>query len=553
MTNVQSLHWADKIAKDVFSWQKKIGQKAAQLHVDDMKTPSGRVHTGSLRGVVLHDVVAKVLQEKAAQPVVSTYVFNDMDPMDGLPAYLDPVEYDQHMGKPLHRIPAPPLEKSGLDLTQTSVEEKTRFQTAKTMAQFYAQDFINAFRKLDCDQEIVWSHELYESGQMDEVIKLSLDHVDQIKKIYKEVADYELPAQWYPFQVICPQCGKVGTTLTIDWDGEQVTFECQPHKVAWAKGCGYQGKISPFGGTGKLLWKVDWPAHWRVMGVTVEGAGKDHSSAGGSRDMGRAIIEQVFYRPNPFDIPYEFILVRGAKMSSSKGVGTSAREFVRLFPPQIGRFLFLNKLYSQVIDFDPGGMAMPDLFDEYDQAARIYWQQEGGDQRMARAFVLSQPGGQVPKPHYVPRFRDVALWMQHPELDLTKQFEELKGSPLTKIEQALLEERRQYAQIWVDQYAPAEFQLTFRPGQMPTVELSAAEKEYLQAVEKLINSQSWQPDKLQQALFDLAKASLGAKQGFQAIYKAFLGKTSGPRAAWFLLNIPAKQRQQRVNEVTGKQ
>jgi len=118
--------------------------------------------------------------------------------------------------------------------------------------------------------------------------------------------------------------------------------------------------------------------------------------------------------------------------------------------------------------------------------------------------------------------------------------------------QSLIEERRRYAQIWVDQYAPAEFQLTFRPDQTPTLELTTEEKQYLQAVEKLINRQSWQPEALQQALFDLAKSSLGAKQGFQAIYKAFLGKTAGPRAAWFLLNIPVKERQARVKELTGK-
>lgn len=537
--NIQSLHWADKVAQDILEWQQTIG-KNVDLHVDDMKTPSGRVHTGSLRGVVLHDVIAKVLQAKTKQAVTSTYVFNDMDPMDGLPAYLDPAEYESQMGKPLYRIPAPPLAKSGMNLTAISLEEKTRFQTAKTMAQFYAQDFIDAFRQLDCDQEIVWSHELYESGQMDEVIRLSLDQVDQIKKIYKEVADYELPAKWYPFQVICPQCGKVGTTVTTDWDGKQVTFECQPHKVAWAKGCGYAGKISPFGGTGKLLWKVDWPAHWLVMGVTVEGAGKDHSSAGGSRDMGKAIIEQVFKRFNPFDIPYEFILVRGAKMSSSKGIGTSAREFVRLFPPQIGRYLFLSKHYNQVIDFDPESMMVPDLFDEYDQAARIQWGLEKGDQRMARSFVLSQLKGKAPKVHFLPRFRDVAMWMQFPELDLDVKFEEIKGFPLTQQEKLILAERVKYAKLWVDQYAPEEFQLTFKPGMDIITELSNEEKKYLQEVEKLITSKDWEPGELQQTMFELAKRSLGAKKGFQAIYKVFLNKESGPRAAWFLLSIPTK-------------
>ncbi|MCC6711594.1 MAG: hypothetical protein IT416_04575, partial [Candidatus Pacebacteria bacterium] len=222
MSQQQSIHWLDKLATGILRWQEKTG---VGLHVDDMKTPSGRVHTGSLRGVLLHDAVAKVLTEKTDQEVVSTYVFNDMDPMDGLPSYLPAAEYDQHMGKPMFKIPAPKLAESGLDVSKVSTEEKTRFENAKSFGEFYAMDFIDAFRKLGCDQEIVWSHELYQAGKMDELIKTALDNVAEIKKIYKEVADYDLPANWYPFQVICPECGKVGTTLTTAWDGQEVSFE----------------------------------------------------------------------------------------------------------------------------------------------------------------------------------------------------------------------------------------------------------------------------------------------------------------------------------------
>jgi len=39
-------------------------------------------------------------------------------------------------------------------------------------------------------------------------------------------------------------------------------------------------EISPYGGNGKLPWKVDWAAHWKVVGITIEGAGKDHASKG---------------------------------------------------------------------------------------------------------------------------------------------------------------------------------------------------------------------------------------------------------------------------------
>lgn len=534
MANQQSPHWVDQVTDGIVAWQNQ--NHIEKLHVDDMKTPSGRIHTGSLRGILLHDLVAKSLESRGLS-ATSTYVFNDMDPMDGLPAYLDPAVYQEHMGKPLYQIPVPKLEDSGLPVDLLTPADREALLQAKNFAELYALDFVQTSRRLGCSQTIVWSHDLYESGAMDPIIREALDSIDQLRKIYREVADYNLPEKWYPFQVICPQCGKVGTTLVTDWDGNEVTYECQPMKVDWAAGCGHTDNVSPFGGTGKLLWKVDWPAHWKAMGVTVEGAGKDHTSAGGSRDMANAQCREVFHIPEPYDVPYEWILVRGTKMSSSKGVGTSAREFTQLFPPEIGRFLFAARNYNQVIDFDPTSMAIPDLFDEYDQAARIHWQQEAGDARQGRAFELSQIGD-LPEPHFLPRFRDVALWMQYPEINLEEKCAEAKGSSLTEREQQELRARVEYAKRWVAQYAPSEFQFT--PNQeIPTAveKLTTEQRQFLGQVAGLLESKSdWQPDDLQQAIYEHAKETLGAKPGFQAIYLSLLGKTAGPRAAWLLLD-----------------
>ena len=545
---LQSTHWIDDLVQKIGQWQQQ--KKLPALHVDDMKTPSGRVHTGSLRGVVLHDAVAKALKTSLGQEIEFTYVFNSMDSMDGLPSYLDQSEYQKQMGKPLFQIPAPPLAHSGIDFSQASNQDKQRYEQAANFAQFYALDFMDAWTNLGAQPQVVWSHELYESGQMDKFIKLALDGVKELKKIYRQVAEYDLPADWYPFQVICPKCGKLGTTLVTAWDGQDVTYECRPKQVEWALGCGHQGKTSPFGGKGKLLWKVDWPAHWAALGINVEGAGKDHTSAGGSRDMARSICEQVFHITEPFDIPYEWILIRGAKMSSSKGVGTSAREFVKLFPPQVGRFLFVNKKFSQVIDFDPTTMSVPDLFDEYDLGARIYWGQEQGDQRLGRSFELAQIGA-IPQAYFLPRFRDLAVWHQHPEIELSAKFAEVKGSPLTRVELKELATRVKCAVFWIEKYAPPEFDL--RPqAKLPSQakSLSEEQKQFLRQVDELIDSQAnWEPSGLQQQLFELAKNSLGTKPGFQAIYLAFLGKTHGPRAGWFLLAIKPELRKTRIQEL----
>jgi lysyl-tRNA synthetase, class I len=69
--------------------------------------------------------------------------------------------------------------------------------------------------------------------------------VTSIYKLYKNISGYNKPGNWYPYQVICPQCGRVGTTIVTDYDGEKVTFVCQKDLVTWAEGCGYDWKIEP--------------------------------------------------------------------------------------------------------------------------------------------------------------------------------------------------------------------------------------------------------------------------------------------------------------------
>ena len=130
-SNLQAPHWVDAVAKNIAEWQTQ--HHIPQLHIDDMKTPSGRVHTGALRGVMIHDLVAKALA-KQFPGVKSTYVFNDMDAMDGLPTYLDPAIYQQHMGKPLYKIPVPSLDTCGIDLSQASKDEVAELESARNFA-----------------------------------------------------------------------------------------------------------------------------------------------------------------------------------------------------------------------------------------------------------------------------------------------------------------------------------------------------------------------------------------------------------------------------------
>ena len=78
-------------------------------------------------------------------------------------------------------------------------------------------------------------------------------------------------------------------------------------------------------------------------------------------------------------IPYEFFLVGGAKMSSSRGIGASARDMADLLPPEVLRFLMIRTKPNSPVNFcskenegtgDPGGIdeeAIVKLFNEFDR------------------------------------------------------------------------------------------------------------------------------------------------------------------------------------------
>lgn len=519
---MSSIFWADKIAKEIID-----SGSYKPLWVDDMFTPSGFAHIGSLRGPIVHDLVYRALSD-TGEPVTFTYIFNDFDPVDGLPPELMEAHKDS-LGLPLRIAPSPDPAYS-------------------TFAEYFTVDFQNVLRSLGLRAEFLSSWDMYRDGKFNGVIREALDHADVIQDIYQRVSGSQKREKgWLPLQVICEKCGKLGTTRVHNWDGETVAYTCEPAMVTWAQGCGYTGRISPFDGKGKLPWKVDWPAHWKVLGVTIEGAGKDHSSAGGSRDIAKELCNEVFHYPNPYNLPYEFFLIGGKKMSSSKGLGLKARDLTGVLPASVGRFLFARTDYRQAIEFDPvGTMAIPDLFDEYDRCWQAFI--SPGDEVLARVFELSQIDQMTQKsPTFIPRFRDIANYLQQASMDLQKKFEDIKGDVLTVDEQNILTERMQYAKVWIEKFAPEEYRLQLTETLPEGVHtLSVHQKQFLYTTAQLLVSDRT-PDDLQLVLYQEAKKlDLHPKDAFAAIYMATLGKPHGPRAAWFLQQYPANTMRERL-------
>jgi lysyl-tRNA synthetase class 1 len=391
--------------------------------------------------------------------------------------------------------------------------------------------------------------DIYPTGQMDRFIRTALDRAALVRDIYRRVANVQHPDAWHPLQVICENCGKLGTTIVTGWDGELVTYECRPRLVEWATGCGQSGRISPFGGRGKLPWNLEWAAQWSLFGVTIEPCGKDLSTAGGSRDRSDAIAREVFEREPPLNVPYEFINIGGKKMSTSKGRGAAAHEIVDVIKPEQLRFFFLRPRPNHAVDFDPDGTdAVPRLYDEFDRfAAATAGREVKGElppgHAATFAYSLLRPDADVAAEAaaFRPAFAHLGLLLQVPNVDVRERVEAEKGSALTEREQAILDERIDAARGWLASYAPDRARLVVRHDGLPAeaAGLDAAPRDYLAALADAAGeAEPGAGDGWQNAIFDVAaERGLEAKAAFAALYLAFLGRPNGPRAGWLLASL----------------
>jgi lysyl-tRNA synthetase class 1 len=528
--------WADELALQV--------RDAGPQVVNDSKTPSGTVHVGSLRGPVILDAITRALRANDVQTTL-LYGVDDLDPMDAQ-ALLTPDAVDTEMGRPLSHVP----DQAG--------------DCHPSYARHHAGIFIDTFAGLGIHPDrYYWMSDIYPTGDVDPFIRTALDQAAVVRAIYRRVANVQHPDTWHPISVICENCGKVGTTIVSKWDGELVYYECRADLVTWARGCGHLGWVSPFGGRAKLPWNLEWAAQWSLFGVTIEPCGKDLSTAGGSRDRSDAIAREVFEREPPINVPYEFLNIGGKKMSTSKGHGAAAHTIVEVVPPEQLRFLFLRHRPNHAIDFDPDGTdQIPRLFDEFDKfAAATAGREVKGElapgYEATFRYSLLDPAADVAAEAalFRPAFAHLAMLIQIPGVDVVERIEAEKGSELTEAERAILDQRATAARAWLETYAPDSVRITVHHEAVPpaAAELDDAQRRFLARLsERARAEQPESGDAWQTMIFAVAAdEGLPGRRAFEAIYRAFLGRTNGPRAGWLLASLDPMFVIERAREASG--
>jgi len=529
------MDWADELAVLVSGPQV----------VNDSKTPSGTVHVGSLRGPVIVDVIWRAVHARG-QEAQFLYGVEDLDAMDNQ-ALLSGDAVQRYMGVPLNRVP----DQFG--------------DCHESYARHFMADFLGTFHGLGIHPELYWMSDLYAAGVMDRFVRLALERADRVREIYRRVSHVDKPSGWLPVQPICENCGRVGTTIATDWDGETVRYECRTDLVDWARGCGNAGRIAPLGGRAALPWNLEWAAQWGHFGVTIEPCGKDLSTAGGSRDRSDAIAREVFEREPPINVPYEFVNVGGKKMSTSRGRGAAAHEIAQVVPPEQLRFLFLRPRPNSVIEFEPDGTdAIPRLFDEFDRVADatasrpVKGTLPPSPERVFAYSVLTTDPAEIAARAAAFRlpFGHVAFLVQQPGVDLAAAAAGENGGPLSALESAILAERETAARRWLETYAPESARIQVRHDGLPAeaAELDDAQRAFLAALAEMIAAPDAPRagDGWQAHIFDTAKATgLPPGRAFAALYFAFLGRPSGPRAGWLLASLEPAFVEARLRDAAG--
>ncbi len=486
------MHWADAIAQEL----------AGKKHVIATGiTPSGPIHIGNMREVITGDLIYRAIKDAGGDATL-VYIADNLDPLRKRYPFLGK-EYEKYVGMPLCDIPCPCGE-------------------CENYAEHFLKPFLKSLEKLDIHPIIYRSDELYTHGKFDEVIKIAIQSTERIAKILKETSGRDVPEGWSPFMPKCPFCGKLTTTRVLDFS-DMVEFECE---------CGEEGKVGIR--EGKLVWRVDWPARWKVLNVTVEPFGKDHAAAGGSYDTGARISREIYGYEPPHPVVYEWITLKGKPMSSSKGVSVTVEDMLKVVPPDILRYMIVRVKPEKHIDFDPQ-ITLLQLVDEFEEL-----------DRGSREYELSHVELQADIP-----FRHMITVVQIAKND-DQIFEVLERSGY-KVDRS---DKRQVeavlslasnAREWVKMYAPER--MKFEVKERVDVKFDEKEREGLRRLAELFEKREMDAKEVHDSIYRVAN-EIGMKPSklFEAIYKVFLGKKYGPRAGWFLVSLPRNFVIQRLKE-----
>ncbi|MFW6435055.1 MAG: lysine--tRNA ligase, partial [Halovenus sp.] len=312
--------WADAVADAV-----ETRSTADPIVVKGGVSPSGVPHIGHANEILRGAIVADVLRERGHE-VRQVFTADDRDRLRSIPRKLADLDGNlvglgevdagvlgRNLGKPYTDIPDPfgCCDSYGAHFTELLRQEVT---------------------KLGVDVNFVSNTALYEDGSFEDVTRHILGNTETAREVlsnYQEKVDED----YVPFFARCEECGQLTETITdVDLDAGTVSYRCTDSEAGdgTIDGCGHEGTATLR--DGKLPWRFEWPAQWKVLGVDFEPFGKDHAE--GSWPSGVDIAENVVDVEPPVGMVYEWFTLEGEALSSSAGNIVTVGEVLDILEPE---------------------------------------------------------------------------------------------------------------------------------------------------------------------------------------------------------------------------
>lgn len=494
------MQWLNKIVDEVIS-----RNPSGEIIISSGASPSGTYHIGHVREIIISDAVLRELKKRGRE-VRHIHFVDDLDGLRKVPVNVS-ADFEQYLGQPLCDIPSP----DGV---------------AKSYGEFFVKDFLNTAEKLGIDMEVVYSHQKYRSGFFVRAIEQTLSNLAEAKRILEEVSGRSLGEEWFPIQVNEGGYLKKRPFVSIDTESKTLIYLDKD---------GNKQEISYERGDVKLDWRLDWPARWALVGVKVEGFGRDHASSGGSFDTGKVLVKAIFGAEAPVPVPYDFVNRAGdtKKMSASKGTGVSAAEVVEVLPPEIVRYFMLRFAPDKRLYFDTGIGAMQ-LFDEFAKELIA----DGSKDFIEICLVPGKPQtiSNVPFSHLVASYQ-AALKDKQKTIEIISRTEH---ADVAHAQSEVIERELGFIDRWLEKWAPEDIKFELKSSVEPS-DFNDHQKQFLNHLASTIENAPAEADGewFHKAIYELKdQIAMQPKEMFQTLYQALIGKNAGPRAGWFLSILP---------------
>lgn len=519
-----SQYWADRVAREAIAHARRAAR--GLITVRSASSPSGGKHIGNMNDQIRAYFIHLAVEDAGyACRVVQTS--DDMDPLRVVPSRLPDSdgewrelsrsrvqELSKHLGKPVSMVDDP-------------------FDCHESWAKHFTDLLDDGLRRIEVELETYCVSEMYRRGDFDPIVKETLNKIDKVRGVMSRFRTRDL-RNWIPFQAVCENCGKI-TTRAISFDTKSwtVEYECVGgvlHGKYTIEGCGYRGIASIR--NGKLPWRLEWVADWKLFDTDAEPFGKEHYE--GSWKSGVALAKEVFGFEPPVPLVYEFFLVDGQKMSSRLGNAYTLHDLAKIVEPEVIRYIYTKR---PIAHRDIAIRGLPKLVEEFDRFERSVFEGDSKTEslRMYRFLFERVP---TKRPYRVPYSAAAYIVQFYPPEEALHRMSKsgMIPSDLDEKDTAFVLWRLRLASNWVRLFAGEEYKVVLR---QPPVKVDDPRiKQAFEYVSSLYSEKSMDGDALQNLLYDAAKKfGMPVQKFFEKGYEITIGKRAGPRLGPFLATL----------------